>query len=108
MNGGTMKHLERKMLGLALLAASLAIGASVAIGQTDSPQQQSNNKTSPKAVPAANQDRGQQVFEQNCNRCHHAPEGLPSSISGTVAMHMRVRASLSDADYKALRHFLNP
>jgi len=103
-----MKHLEGIMLGLPLLAAVLAIGGSVAVGQTDSPVQQSHNKTSPKAVPAANQDRGQQVFEQNCNRCHHAPEGLPSSISGTVAMHMRVRAGLSDADYKALRRFLNP
>jgi mono/diheme cytochrome c family protein len=96
------------MLGLPLLAATLAIGATVAIGQTDSPQQQPNNKTSAKTVHAVNQDRGQQVFEQNCGRCHHAPEGLPSSISGTVAMHMRVRAGLSDADYKALRKFLNP
>jgi mono/diheme cytochrome c family protein len=102
-----MKHLERIMLGLPLLAASLAIGASVAIGQTDSPQQQSNNKTSPKAVPVASQDRGQQVFQQNCNRCHHAPGGLPTRISGTVAMHMRVRARLSDSDYKALREFLS-
>jgi mono/diheme cytochrome c family protein len=106
--GGTMKHLEGARLGLPLLAATLAIGAAVAVGQTDSPQQQSNNKTSPKTVHAVNQDRGQQVFEQNCGRCHHAPEGFPSSISGTVAMHMRVRAGLSDADYKALRKFLSP
>ena len=103
-----MKHLERVMLGLPMLAATLVIGASMAIGQTDSPQQQSHNKTYPKAVQSANQGRGQQVFEQNCNRCHDAPEALPSSISGTVAMHMRVRAKLSDADYKALRQFLNP
>jgi hypothetical protein len=103
-----MKHLERLMLGLALLAASLVLGASAAAGQSDSPQQASTGKTSPKAVPPATPDRGQQVFEQNCNRCHHAPEGLPSSISGTVAMHMRVRARLSDSDYRALRRFLNP
>ena len=103
-----MKHLEGIILGLPLLAATLALGASVALGQADSSQQQSHNKTSPNAVHAANQDRGQQVFEQNCSRCHHAPEGLPSSISGTVAMHMRVRAKLSDSDYKALRQFLNP
>jgi cytochrome c2 len=103
-----MKHLERIMLGLPLLAVTLAVGASVAIGQTDSPQQQPHNKTSPKMVRTANQDRGQQVFEQNCARCHNAPEGFSSSISGTVAMHMRVRAGLSDADYKALRRFLNP
>jgi mono/diheme cytochrome c family protein len=106
--GGTMKHLEGIILGLPLLAATLAIGATMAAGQTDSPQQRSNNKTSPKTVHAANQDRGQQVFEQNCARCHNAPEGFSSSISGTVAMHMRVRAGLSDADYKALRRFLNP
>ena len=103
-----MKHLEKMALGLLLLAATLAIGASVATGQTDSPQQQSQNKPAPKAVKGGSQDRGQQVFEQNCSRCHHAPEGLPSSISGTVAMHMRVRAKLSDSDYKALRQFLNP
>lgn len=103
-----MKYREGILLGLALLAATLAIGASVAVGQTDSAQQLSHNKMSPKAVHATNQDRGQQVFEQNCARCHNAPQGFSSSISGTVAMHMRVRAGLSEADYKALRKFLNP
>ncbi|MGD0631929.1 MAG: cytochrome c [Terracidiphilus sp.] len=103
-----MRHLEGITLGLPLLAATLAIGASVAIGQTDGPQQQSHKKVSPTAIHAGDQDRGQQVFEQNCARCHSAPDGFSSSISGTVAMHMRVHAGLSDADYKALRRFLNP
>ena len=53
-------------------------------------------------------DRGQKVFEQNCARCHNAPEGFAPSISGTIATHMRVRAGLSEADYKALLRFLNP
>jgi len=103
-----MKHLEGIKLLLALLVATVAIGASVAIGQTDSPQPQSHDKPALKPAKAGNQDRGQQVFEQNCARCHNAPQGFSSSISGTVAMHMRVRAGLSDADYKALRRFLNP
>ncbi|MGA2852023.1 MAG: cytochrome c [Terracidiphilus sp.] len=103
-----MKHLEGIILGLSLIAATLAIGATVAIGQTDSSQPQSHSTTNPKTVPAPSHDRGQQVFEQNCARCHNTPQGFPSSISGTVAMHMRVRAGLSDADYKALRRFLNP
>jgi cytochrome c5 len=103
-----MKHLERIMLGFSLLAATLVIGATMAIGQTDSSQPESHSKTSAKAVHTPSQDRGQQVFEQNCARCHNAPQGFSSSISGTVAMHMRVRAGLSDADYKALRRFLNP
>lgn len=102
-----MKRLEGIMLGCPLLAATLAIGASVAMGQSDSPQQ-SRDKAPPKAAHTANQDRGQQVFEQNCARCHNAPEGFSSNISGSIAMHMRVRAGLSDADYKALRKFLNP
>jgi len=103
-----MRHLEGIMSGLPLLAATLAIGTSVAIGQSDGPQAQSHSKTSPQAAHALNKDRGEQVFEQNCARCHSAPEGFSSNISGSVAMHMRVRAGLSDADYKALRRFLNP
>jgi hypothetical protein len=106
--GGPMKYRERVMLGLAMLAGVLAIGAAAAIGQTDGSHQQSQNKSTPKAVKGGSQDRGQQVFQQNCSRCHNAPEGLPSSISGTVALHMRVHARLSDSDYKALRQFLNP
>lgn len=64
----------------------------------------------PAPVPAngGQTDRGQQVFEQNCSRCHNPPEGFSPRISGTIAMHMRVRANLSAADEKALRRFLNP
>lgn len=64
-----------------------------------------------KATAADQQEmaqRGQKVFEQNCSRCHNAPEGFPASISGTIATHMRVRAGLSEADYKALLQYLNP
>lgn len=52
--------------------------------------------------------RGQHVFEQNCTRCHDAPQGFPPQISGTILRHMRVRANLSAADERALLHFMNP
>jgi cytochrome c5 len=103
-----MKHLVKIMLGLPLLVVTLMIGASVAVGQTDNSEQPSHSKTTPKASNAGGQNRGQQVFEQNCARCHNTPQGFSSNISGTVAMHMRVRAGLSDPDFKALLHFLNP
>lgn len=64
-----------------------------------------------KGTPAAggmSADDGQRVFEQNCSRCHAAPDGFSPRLSGTVAMHMRVRASLSRADAQALLRFLNP
>jgi cytochrome c5 len=51
---------------------------------------------------------GQQVFDQNCSRCHTTPQGFSPRISGTVARHMRVRAGLSQEDEQALLRFLNP
>ena len=52
--------------------------------------------------------RGERVFNQNCSRCHEAPQTFPPQISGTIVRHMRVRASLSAQDEKALLKFLNP
>ena len=98
-----MKHLGRLTLGHLLLAATAAIGQS-----KSSPPQQPQSKISPKAVHSVNPDHGQQVFERNCSRCHNPPEGFSQNVSGTIAMHMRVRANLSDADYKALLRLLNP
>jgi mono/diheme cytochrome c family protein len=98
-----MKHLGRLTRGLLLLAATAVMGQT-----KSSPPQQPPSKTSPKAVHTINPDRGQRVFNQNCSRCHNAPEGFSPSVSSTIAMHMRVRANLSDADYKVLLRFLNP
>jgi len=70
--------------------------------------QQTKPTPATKHARAANPDRGQQVFEQNCSRCHNAPQGFSPRISGIIAMHMRVRADLSEEDYRALRRFLNP
>lgn len=59
--------------------------------------------------PASQSDseQGQQIFNQNCSRCHKAPEAIPPSVAGTVALHMRIRAGLSEQDYKRLLAFLN-
>jgi cytochrome c5 len=58
--------------------------------------------------PHSTEDDGQRVFEQNCSRCHAAPEGFSPRISGTIIRHMRVRANLSKEDEQKLLHFLNP
>ena len=70
--------------------------------------QQQGSPAAQNAMRPAGPDRGQQVFDQNCSRCHNPPEGFSPRISGTIALHMRVRANLSAQDYKALLHFLNP
>ena len=51
---------------------------------------------------------GERVFQQNCYRCHNAPEGFSPRISGTIVRHMRVRASLSQHDEQELLKYLNP
>jgi cytochrome c5 len=53
-------------------------------------------------------DTGDRIFQQNCSRCHSAPEGFSSRISGTIVRHMRVRASLSQHDAEELLRFFNP
>jgi len=96
-----MKRIELFMLSF------LALAVAGAYGQKHNEQKQ-GTPTGTSAPSTGTQDRGQQVFAQNCSRCHNAPEGFSNHISGTVARHMRVRANLSDADYKALLKFLNP
>jgi mono/diheme cytochrome c family protein len=61
-----------------------------------------------KKPAVAQEDEGQRIFEQNCSRCHNAPEGFSPRISGTIVRHMRMRASLSKHDEDALLHFFNP
>lgn len=97
-----MTHGQRVMTGCFILAATAAIG------QVKKGPSQHPSSPSAKRVHVAAPDRGQKVFDQNCSRCHNAPEGFSPTISGTIAMHMRVRANLSDSDYQALLRFLNP
>jgi hypothetical protein len=51
---------------------------------------------------------GEHVFMANCARCHKPPMTIPLQATGTVIMHMRVRAKLSRKDEQALLHYLAP
>jgi cytochrome c5 len=96
-----MKRLELVMLGCLVIATSVAVSRASGTSQP-------NNQKATQGPQDDLSKRGQQVFNQNCYRCHQVPEGFSPSISGTVAKHMRVRANLSEEDYKALMKFLNP
>lgn len=97
-----MRHMKHMVAGSIILAAAFSFG------QANNPSQKSHAKADPQKAQPAGADRGQQVFNQNCARCHNAPEGFSSNISGAITRHMRVRAGLSDEDYKALLKFFNP
>ena len=74
------------------------------------PTQAAPNAKTTLTQPAANTtpDPGERAFQANCTRCHYAPEQLTPRISGTILMHMRVRASLSAQDERDIMHFLAP
>jgi cytochrome c5 len=53
-------------------------------------------------------EEGERIFQQQCSRCHNAPEGFSPRISGTIVRHMRVRASLSRHEEEELLRYFNP
>ena len=109
-----MKNLLRKIVKLApsvsscvLLLATIPVSSQTA--DSSSVAAKTNQKPAKiKAVHAVQPRDGQQVFAQNCERCHNAPQSFSPNISGTVVRHMRVRANLSEQDAQALMRFLNP
>ena len=93
-------------LGVLLLAAG---PLSSQTSDANSAAPNANQKPAKVKVVHTTQPRdGQQVFAENCERCHNAPQGFSPSISGTVIKHMRVRANLSKEDEQALMRFFNP
>ena len=91
----------------ALSACLFLVPLSLIAGQTQrtvaSTQQATQSKAS--TGPAKT---GEQVFTTNCSRCHAAPMSLSPRITGTVIMHMRVRARLSQQDEQLLLKYLAP
>jgi cytochrome c5 len=71
---------------------------------------QTNTEQKPPAPAVRNsgQKNGEEVFMQNCSRCHKPPMTISPRITGTVVMHMRVRAKLSRQDEEALLRYLAP
>jgi cytochrome c2 len=88
---------------LAVLLAALRPG-----GASRAQSTAQRNKVTLTQQSTKEQEDGEKKFQQNCSRCHNAPEGFTPRISGTIIRHMRVRASLSKQDAEAILRFLNP
>jgi cytochrome c5 len=111
MNTRTGRHTTAAWVVAALLGGTVAMTAASSIGaqQVDAPAA-SGQATHAKPAAAKHthdESDGERVFAANCSRCHTAPDGFSPHITGTVVRHMRVRASLSEQDEKALLRFFN-
>jgi cytochrome c len=96
-----------KILQFAAVMLVLVFSLSLA-AQSDTSTTSPGGKKAAEQKKGSDSDDGERVFEQQCARCHAAPDGFSSRISGTVVRHMRVRASLSKHDEEELLRFLNP
>jgi mono/diheme cytochrome c family protein len=96
------------------LTLSLLLLGSLSAQVQHSPPDNAKQDPAKKAVasaqsqPSAASDTGERKFQENCSRCHTAPEQLSPRIVGTVVRHMRVRASLSAEDEREILRFLAP
>jgi cytochrome c5 len=86
-----------------LLALPLGMMAAQEQPKNEPAPQRAQAESSPAQVQA-----GERAFRANCSRCHQAPMSLSPRITGTVTMHMRTRARLSQEDEKLLLKFLAP
>ena len=94
----TWKNLSRSLIFLAAIPC---------LAQNTQPAPAPAATAKPAAANAKDQ-AGQRAFENNCSRCHNAPQGFSPHISGTIMMHMRNRANLSKKDEQDILRFLNP
>ena len=92
---------------LATVPLSALLATCIASAQGKQPNQGPQQKPASSRANASDVEQGQQVFNRNCSRCHKMPEVIPPSVSGTVALHMRIRAGLSEKDYKRLLALLS-
>jgi mono/diheme cytochrome c family protein len=116
------KAYSRLNASICLLLSVLALGSFVfAAGRsTNSPNGPASNNDARKesakdatpgpVVSVANADsmrlQGEQRFRANCGRCHAAPQKFPPRMMATVLRHMRVRATITDADMRLVLFYM--
>lgn len=98
-----------RVLLLIVIVGALDISLCLSVrASSDGPSNQGTKKETAQAQQQTNENPGERIFRDNCSRCHTAPMSISPRITGTVVMHMRVRARLSRQDEKLLLNFLSP
>jgi len=91
-----------KLPAVLVAALFLGMGAAQLCASADNKTNAAPNRPVDKTNP------GERVFAANCSRCHTPPMSISPRTTGTVIMHMRVRARLSREDEKLLLKYLAP
>ena len=95
----------RIALAATLIGAALWIPGYQLFANNKADKQAANSGPSPNETT---QRSGEEIFMDNCSRCHRPPMTISPRATGTIVMHMRVRAKLSRQDEQALLRYLAP
>ena len=99
-----------------MLFAGILMLAAAAIAAD--PPKGSNSTADPAAIstPTASAEsnreaeniraEGEKRFRANCSRCHAAPHKFPPRMMATIVRHMRVRATITDADMRCILAYM--
>ncbi len=102
--------MKRYLAALSLLIVLLLGGMGAAALEPDSsqPRNDQNSPTISNSKGQTQESTGEEVFQANCSRCHLPPMSIPQRVTGTIIMHMRVRARLSRHDEELLLKYMAP
>lgn len=76
------------------------------LGRVTAAQQPGGSVGVPESAQQKLLDEGEKRFHANCGRCHQSPHKFPPRMVMTIERHMRVRATLTDEDMRAIVAYL--
>jgi len=100
--------MKRYLVFLSLFTLLLIGGMSASALQQDRSAALSNNKATSSSKNHIQAVTGEEVFQANCARCHKPPMAISQRVTGTIIMHMRMRARLSRQDEQLLLKYMAP
>jgi cytochrome c5 len=105
-----MKMAPRIFLLACLISLFCALVTSLVLADSSGKEPAKKDETTTTVVQAVDAENmrieGEKRFHANCGRCHAAPQKFPPRMMKTVLRHMRVRATITDADMRLVLFYM--
>jgi mono/diheme cytochrome c family protein len=88
--------------------ACILAGFSYAAARANAQPQEAQPTAAKTTQASSDSSEGEKRFQQNCGRCHNAPDELSPRVVKAVVRQMRVRAMLTEEDERLIVKFLAP
>jgi cytochrome c5 len=108
-----MRKISIYLSAIFLVSTFSAAAQKQTLAANSSPRAASTSRSSATSPPAVSRESaamridGEKRFETNCGRCHMAPQKFPPRMMATIVRHMRVRATITDEDMRAILFYMS-